>query len=73
MAVYPIPLRQRLPTLPIPRRQTEDDLPLDLQPLLDRAYHNGRFNRLDYTQPLRPPLEGEEAAWVEHHLSASAK
>ena len=64
LEVYPITLRQRLPRFPIPLRETDPDLPLDLQPLLDRAYVNGRFDRLDYARPLYPPLEGDDAAWA---------
>ena len=41
-------------------------VPLDLQPLLDRAYDSGRYPRLvRYTQPCDPPLTTEQQAWAE--------
>ena len=65
LEIFPIHLDQRLPAIPIPLRENDEDVVLDLQPLLDRAYDNGRFGRsLDYTARLEPPLEGEEAAWA---------
>lgn len=66
--LYFIMLRQRLPAIPIPLRATDEDVLLDLQPLLDRAYDGGRYNRTDYRRPLDPPLEGEDEAWAEQLL-----
>jgi hypothetical protein len=64
--LYPAPLRQRLPVTSIPLRPGDKAARLDLQPLLDQAYENGRYGRtLDYTQPADPPLEAEDAAWAQ--------
>lgn len=66
--VYPIPLRERLPTLPVPLRESDDDVSLDLQVLLERAYQNGRYDTLNYRLPCDPPLEGEDATWADELL-----
>jgi hypothetical protein len=34
-AIYPMPLRNRLPVIPVPCRETDDDVPLDLQAAID--------------------------------------
>ncbi len=69
--LYPMPLRQRLPLLPIPLRPAERPANLDLQGLIDQVYAVGRYDILDYTAELDPPLSPEDAAWVETLLKAS--
>ncbi len=61
---YPMPLRDPLPTVPVPCREGEDDVPLALQPILDRAYAWGGHDDIDYTAPLEPPLSPADAAWA---------
>jgi hypothetical protein len=64
--LYPMPLRQRLPEVPIPLRPGDKKLQLDLQSLLDRAYEIGGFDRgVDYRHPADPPLDKEDAEWAE--------
>src|SRR5207249_3313977 len=47
--VYPIPLSQKLPTVKVPLRPTDADVPLDLQALVEQCYHKGRYEvDLDY-------------------------
>lgn len=59
---YPFPLRERLPAIAIPLRQTDAPIALDLQSLIDRVYRNGAYGQeIDYNRPLLPPLEKEEA------------
>lgn len=70
--LYPLPLRQRLPAIPVPLRPTEPQLILDLQPLIDRAYANGRYP-IDYAKPPAPPFEGEDAAWADELLRGAGK
>lgn len=63
---YPIRLRDRLPRIGIPLRQTDRDVPLDLQAVLDQCYLNGRYRGdIDYAKPLDPPLDAEDGAWVD--------
>jgi hypothetical protein len=63
--VWPVPLRRRLPVIPVPLLDPEPDLALDLQPLLDSIYALGRYDeRINYTGRLTPALSGADAAWV---------
>ena len=66
--VYRVPLEQRLPAIRIPLRPTDADVPLDLQPLVDRCYKTGAYDDLDYSRPPEPPLEPEAAAWADELL-----
>jgi hypothetical protein len=50
-------------------RHDDPKLMLDLQPLLDLAYDNGRYaRRIDYRRELDPPLDASDAAWADHLL-----
>jgi Protein of unknown function (DUF4058) len=63
--LQPAHLRERLPDIPVPLRGDEPPVILDLQSLVDRAYDNGRYRRrLDYSRPLDPPLDPDDAAWA---------
>jgi hypothetical protein len=66
--VYRIPLREPLPTLPVPLRSTDADVPLNLQSLFNRCYQNGGYDELDYRAELTPPLEDEDARWAANLL-----
>jgi hypothetical protein len=64
--LYAVPLGERLPTIQVPMRETDSDIALPLQTLLDRAYDNGGYeNDIDYEVEADPPLEGEAASWVD--------
>ncbi len=57
--VYPMPLSQRLPTLKIPLRPDDADVPLDVQALVDQCYRNGAYEgTLNYAVDPDPPLLG---------------
>lgn len=71
--LYPISLRGKLPAIRIPLRRQEPDIVLNLQTLIEQAYRNGRYDRLDYKQPCAPPLEGEDAAWADEQLRAAGR
>src|SRR5437867_1905060 len=71
--LYNLPLRQRLPVLPIPLRKHESPIKLDLQALVEQAYDAGRYDDLDYQAELDPPLGGEEAAWAEALLKGAGR
>jgi hypothetical protein len=62
--VYPMPLRQPLPTVPIPCRPKDNDVPLSLQPLIDQIYLGGGHDDIDYSQPPEPPFDADDAAWA---------
>jgi hypothetical protein len=72
--VYPVPLRQRLPSIRIPLREQEPDIRLDLQLLIDQAYRNGRYARtLNYKAPADPPLPKNELPWARERIRQHAK
>ena len=62
--VYPISMREKLPTLRIPLRPTDPDAPLALQPLVDRCHVNGRYWQLRELASLYPALTQEDAEWA---------
>ena len=71
--LYTMPLRQRLSVLPIPLRQHERSVPLDLQALVDHAYAAGRYSDLNYASELDPPLPAEDLAWAADLLRAAGR
>ncbi|MBI2949132.1 MAG: DUF4058 family protein [Verrucomicrobia bacterium] len=60
--VYPIRLRERLPSIRVPLRPTDADVVLNLQPLIDQCHDRGRYHLLNYRLELHPPLAPEDAA-----------
>jgi hypothetical protein len=63
--IYPIPLSQKLPTVKIPLRPADADVPLDLQALIEQCYRKGRYEvDLDYRRDPDPPLTGADASWT---------
>jgi len=61
---YPISLRERLPALRVPLRPADPDVPLPLQPIVDRCHRNGRYWQLTELASLQPPLSDEDARWA---------
>lgn len=64
LEVYPVSLREKLPTLRIPLRPTDPDVPLALQPLVDRCHANGRYWQLRDLDSLSPKLSPEDRQWA---------
>jgi hypothetical protein len=64
LAVFRMPLRARLPVLPIPLRPTDAEIPLDLQTVLDQCYRNGGYDDIDYKVPPSPPLSDDDREWA---------
>lgn len=64
---YPIfraPLQSSLPVIPVPLRQGEAEIPLDLQFGFNRAYREGPYSRsIDYAQLQDAELPEELADW----------
>jgi hypothetical protein len=52
-------------------RATDADVPLAIQPLVDRCYRAGRHWLFAYDRPLDPPLPPDEEAWVRERLTAA--
>jgi hypothetical protein len=63
--VWPVGLRDPLPTMGIPLRDAAD-VPLDLQAMLDRVWEDGRYaDLIDYaSSPPPPALIGADAHWA---------
>ena len=60
-----IHLQNKLPNIAIPLRPHDRDVVLELQPLFDDCYRDGRYHTIDYHRPLNPPFSGEEQHWFE--------
>ncbi len=74
IAFFPIPLRERLPVIPIPLRQQDSDVVLDLQGLIDECYESGRYDDdIDYREEPEPPLAAEDAAWADRLLREAGR
>ena len=71
--VYPMPLRTALPPIPIPLRRKDAEVWLEPQPLIDRAYVAGAYDRTNYAKPAVPPLKGDDAEWADELLKAAGK
>jgi len=71
--IFPCSLREWLPCFPVPLKQGEDEVPLDLQYVFNRAYDSGPYRRgaVDYSQPPVPPLPPEDATWAEALVRAA--
>jgi hypothetical protein len=67
---WPIGLRERLPTIPVPLRAPDRDATLDLQELLHRVYDAGRYAHYVYEGRPQPPLGPDEEAWAGQFLPA---
>ncbi|NLY00139.1 MAG: DUF4058 family protein [Rhodopirellula sp.] len=65
--IFPVMVTEILPCIPVPLRQGQDEIPLDLQFVFSLAYDGGPYRRgaVDYTQPPRLPLPSELASWVD--------
>lgn len=68
--VWPLGLRERLPTLPVPLRSPDPDVPLDLQAALDTVYDEADYSlTLNYDEPpADPPLSEGDATWVQEQV-----
>ena len=62
--VIDVPLHEPLPNVRLPLRPSDADIVLQLQPLVDECYRRGRYDRLDYSQPLDPPLGDADQKWA---------
>jgi hypothetical protein len=67
--LYSVSLPQPLPAIRVPLRETDNDVSLDLQAVLERVYDNGGYeNDVDYEVEPDPTLEVDEAAWADTWL-----
>ena len=71
--VYPISIREKMPTIRIPLRRTDPDALLDLQAILDAAYDDGGYDSINYKRPLDPALSEADEKWMAKWLKAAKK
>jgi hypothetical protein len=72
--MYRAPLRERLPAIPVPLREDDSDVPLDLQKLIDRCYEQGNYGvDLDYQIEPDPPLDDADAQWADELLRTAGR
>jgi hypothetical protein len=72
--IYAVPLRERLPSIKIPLRETDADVPLDLQALIDQCYRNGGYDDdLDYKVDPEPRLDPDDARWADELLRGQGR
>jgi hypothetical protein len=62
--MWPIPLREPLPKIPIPLRPGDPLPQLDLQEVLNEVYDGADYRKYIYAHPPRPLLSAEDEAWA---------
>lgn len=67
---YQLPLEKPLKPIRIPLRVADADIALRLQPLIEAVYENGRYEEIEYSQKLTPPLSFAEQAFLDQCLAA---
>ena len=67
---YQLPLEKPLKPIRIPLRPSDPDIALRLQPLIEAVYENGRYEEIDYSSKLTPPLSFAEQAFLDQCLAA---
>jgi len=72
--IYPVRLRKAMPSISIPLRETDREVALDLQQLLERCQRHGHYSDdIDYNVDLDPPLDAADAAWADELLRAAGR
>ena len=71
--IYRAKLQERLPNIPVPLRDGELDVALELQKLIDECYQDGRYYRLSYQDNPKARFDDEQAAWLDAHLKAQGR
>ncbi len=68
--VWPIALREPLPTVPVPLLPPDPDVPLQLQAAIEACFELVGYERLlDYNQPPPPPpLNVDDLTWVKARI-----
>jgi hypothetical protein len=68
--IVPAHFHTPLPAIPIPLAGSDPDIWIPLQPLVDAVYALARYHlSLNYRRPLRPPLDAEQAVWLDQQLA----
>lgn len=69
-ALYAFNLRDPIPVFPLPLRSVSEEIPINLNDLIDTLYDAGAYaRRIDYRQdPPKPPLSAADRAWCDRLL-----
>ncbi len=65
VGVWPLKLKDPLPTIPVPLREPDPDARVDLQAVLNLVYDRAKYRYRVYSAKPRPPLMPEDARWAE--------
>lgn len=68
---YEVKLSEPLPTIAIPLRPTDQDVALEIQPLISEAFEKAAYSTSDYERAPLPFYSAEENAWVMNRLTAA--
>lgn len=71
--VWPIRLRETLPTIPIPLEPPHPDAKLDLQSVLHRVYDGAGYEDYVYRTQPDPPLSASENEWSRDFVATTDK
>lgn len=65
VSIYAWTIRDRLPTIRVPLKAGDPDVPLDLQAVFTTVYDRARYDlSVSYRVGLEPPLGNDDAEWV---------
>ncbi|ADG68269.1 hypothetical protein Plim_2443 [Planctopirus limnophila DSM 3776] len=68
---YEVKLSEPLPTIAIPLRPTDQDVALEIQPLVSEAFEKAAYSTSDYERAPLPSYSAEENTWVMNRLTAA--
>ncbi|MBV7331878.1 DUF4058 family protein [Chloroflexi bacterium TSY] len=69
--IWPVGINDALPTTPIPLREPDSDVVLDLTAVVKKIYADNYYHyRIDYNQPVPPPkLRPKMATWIKQNVA----
>jgi hypothetical protein len=68
VGLWPLGLRDKLPTIPLPLL-AQERATIDLQSALHQAYEAAGYADYIYTNAPTPPLQGADAEWVQQVIT----
>jgi hypothetical protein len=71
VGIFPIGLRERLPTIPIPLIEPDGDAMLDLKQMLDIAYDRSGYDEYIYERSPEPALRPADAEWAKQFVPSA--
>lgn len=69
---WPIGLRDRLPSVPVPLAAHDSPASLDLQAVLDETYDAAGYGKYIFAESPEPPLAPGDAAWARQFVPAAS-